>query len=301
MITPRRGSAAVRVDRVRGGSRSAVKDRVAVEEPMEIRMDLPGPDGQVATHQVAVTMRTPGDDFELAVGFLFSEGLLEGRGDVASVTYCTGPETQEYNVVSVRLRPGASFDPALLNRNFYTTSSCGVCGKASLEAVEVRGCPVFPEGSGPTLDPEILRTLPDRLREKQGVFDRTGGLHAAALVDPEGTLQVVREDVGRHNAVDKVVGHELLEGRLPAEDRLLLVSGRASFEILQKALTAGIPTVAAVGAPSSLAVDLARQFGMTLVGFLGPSGYNVYAGSERIVEEGAGAPPEPTGSSGEGS
>jgi FdhD protein len=249
---------------------------------MEIRLERAGPGGAVEAHQVAVTMRTPGDDFELAVGFLFSEGLLASRDDVAEVTYCTGPETQEYNVVSVRLRPGAAFDPALLNRNFYTTSSCGVCGKASLEAVEVRGCPVFPEGAGPRVDPEILRGLPDRLREKQGVFDRTGGLHAAALVTPDGALEVVREDVGRHNAVDKVVGHELLEGRLPAEGRLLLVSGRASFEILQKALAAGIPAVAAVGAPSSLAVDLARRFGMTLVGFLGAEGYNVYTGAKRL-------------------
>lgn len=284
MITPRKGSASVRIDRFRGGSRSAVRDRVAVEEPMEIRLERPGTGGEAEVHQVAVTMRTPGDDFELAVGFLFSEGLLAGREDVAAVTYCTGPETQEYNVVSVRLRPGAAFDPGLLNRNFYTTSSCGVCGKASLEAVEVRGCPIFPEGSGPELRPAVLRTLPDRLRERQGVFDRTGGLHAAALVAPDGTLEVVREDVGRHNAVDKVVGHELLEDRLPTEGRLLLVSGRASFEILQKALAAGIPAVAAVGAPSSLAVDLARRFGMTLVGFLGADGYNVYAGQARVGE-----------------
>jgi FdhD protein len=269
---------------------------VAVEEPMEIRLERAAAGGEVATDQVAVTMRTPGDDFELAVGFLFSEGLVHGKDDVASVTYCTGPETQEYNVVSVRLRPGAAFDPELLNRNFYTTSSCGVCGKASLEAVEVRGCAVFPEGTGPRLDPEVLMSLPDRLRAEQGVFERTGGLHAAALVDPTGTLEVVREDVGRHNAVDKVVGHELLKGRLPAGDRLLLVSGRTSFEILQKALAAGISAVAAVGAPSSLAVDVALRFGMTLVGFLGPDGFNVYAGSQR-VEEGGGTKEEASGAS----
>jgi FdhD protein len=185
-------------------------------------------------------------------------------------------------VVSVALRAGAAFDPGLLDRNFYTTSSCGVCGKASLEAVEVRGCPIFPADSGPRLDPVVLRGLPDALRKGQELFRHTGGIHAAALVRADGTFVVLREDVGRHNAVDKVVGHQLLEKRLPANDSLLMVSGRTSFEILQKALAAGIPAVAAVGAPSSLAVDLARRFGMTLVGFLREAGFNVYAGGNRI-------------------
>lgn len=285
MIVPRRGSVRVRVERRRDGSRRTVRDRVAAEEPMEIRLEVAGSGGRTATHQVAVTMRTPGDDFELAAGFLFSEGLVGDRDDVAGLSYCTGPQTQEYNVVSVALRPGAPFDPELLNRNFYTTSSCGVCGKASLEAVEVRGCAIFPEGSGPLLIPGVLRGLPDALREAQGVFRRTGGIHAAALVDADGAFHVVREDVGRHNAVDKAVGHFLLEGRLPARDMLLLVSGRTSFEILQKALAAGVPAVAAVGAPSSLAVELADRFNMTLMGFLGNKGFNVYAGGERVARE----------------
>jgi FdhD protein len=283
MIEPRRGSTPVEVDRRRGTAREVVRDRVAVEEPLEIRLEVPG-DGPagVAVHPVAVTMRTPGHDFELAAGFLFSEGLVGAREEIRTISYCTGPETQEFNVVSVALRPGVPFDPSLLTRNFYTTSSCGVCGKASLDAVEVKGCTPFPPGSGPHLDPTVLRGLPDALRRAQGVFRRTGGLHAAALVAPDGTLEVVREDVGRHNAVDRVVGHALLAGELPRTDALLLVSGRASFEILQKALAAGIPAVAAVGAPSSLAVDLARRFGMTLVGFLNRDGFNVYTGRERV-------------------
>jgi FdhD protein len=282
MIAPRRGSAPVRVERLREGARSEVRDRVAVEEPMEIRVVEKTPRGAARTHRVAVTMRTPGDDFELAVGFLFAEGLLGGRDEVGTVSYCAGPERAEYNVVSVELRPGVQVDPSLLNRNFYTTSSCGVCGKASLDAVEVRGCRAFTADSGPRLSSEVLRGLPAALREGQGVFDRTGGIHAAALVEGDGRLRVLREDVGRHNAVDKALGHELLAGRIPAGDVLLLVSGRASFEILQKALAAGVAAVAAVGAPSSLAVELAGQFGMTLVGFLREDGFNVYSGGDRL-------------------
>jgi FdhD protein len=285
VISPRRGSTTVQVDRLRDGSRRSLRDRVAVEEPLEVRIERPDPAGRLITHQVAVTMRTPGDDFELAAGFLHGEGLIRDRRDVRTIRYCSGPEPQEYNLVSVELAPGVSFDPALLDRNFYTTSSCGVCGKASLDAVEVRGCSRFDPGDGARFASGVLTGLPDALREHQGVFQRTGGIHAAALALPDGTLDVVREDVGRHNAVDKVVGHELLGGRLPAADRgLLLVSGRASFEILQKALAAGICTVAAVGAPSSLAVELAGRFGMTLLGFLGPGGFNVYTGSQRVTD-----------------
>ncbi|MFW5904671.1 MAG: formate dehydrogenase accessory sulfurtransferase FdhD [bacterium] len=298
MIQPSRESATVRIRRVRGDGLRELRDRVAVEEPMEIRLEVPPPHEVAGTHQVAVTMRTPGHDFELAAGFLFCEGLLEGKEDLRILTYCTEPKAQEYNVVSARLAPGVAFDPGLLDRNFYTTSSCGVCGKASLEAVEVRGCPVFPEGSGPSWQPDRLRALPAALRHRQGTFRRTGGLHGAALARSDGTLAVVREDGGRHNAVDKVVGHLLLGDALPAEEGLLVVSGRASFEILQKALAAGIPGVAAVGAPSSLAVDLARRFNMTLVGFLDAEGFNVYAGGERVVEDapdgsGPSGPPDP--------
>jgi len=250
---------------------------VAVEEPLEIRLAVP----EGGEHPVAVTMRTPGDDFDLAAGFLFGEGLITGPRDVTDLRYCTNVDPQEYNVVTAHLRPGAPFDPASLTRNFYTTSSCGVCGKASLEAVEIRGCAPLPDGDL-RLDPGVVRVLPDRLREGQAVFDRTGGLHAAGLFGADGTLETLREDVGRHNAVDKVTGHAMLEGRLPLADRILVVSGRASFEILQKALAAGIPAVVAVGAPSSLAVDLARRFNITLIGFTRPEGFNVYAAESRV-------------------
>jgi FdhD protein len=277
MISPRRSTARVQIDRIRGGESRTRPDVVAVEEPLEIRLQL----SSGAEHQVAVTMRTPGDDFELAAGFLHGERLIAGRSDVTEIRYCTNVDPQEFNVVTVHLRPGASFDPATLDRNFYTTSSCGVCGKASLEAIEVRGCSPLPVG-GVRVDAAVIRTLPDAIRERQKVFDRTGGLHAAGLFDLSGELLELREDVGRHNAVDKVVGHALLGGGVPLPDRILTVSGRASFEIMQKALAAGIPIVVAVGAPSSLAVDLAREFRMTLAGFATAEGFNVYAGSERL-------------------
>jgi FdhD protein len=226
-------------------------------------------------------MRTPGNDFELAVGWLASEGVVRSRDDVDQVRYCVGgPEEQQFNVVTVALRPSARFDPARVERSFYTTSSCGVCGKASLEALEMQESPVPSEG--PFLDAPILAGLPDALRSRQRVFERTGGLHAAGLFDAAGTLELLREDVGRHNAVDKLAGALVLDGRYPVAERVLAVSGRASFEIMQKALMAGIPLVAAVGAPSSLAVSVAEEFGMTLAGFVRDGGFNVYAGPSRI-------------------
>ncbi len=250
---------------------------MAVEEPLEIRIATAAGE----EHQVAVTMRTPGNDFDLTAGFLFSEGLLAHRSDVADLRYCVDVETQEYNVVTVQLSETARFDPAELTRNFYTTSSCGVCGKASLEAIEIRGCAPIP-AEGPTVTGEIVRSLPEALRSSQPVFDRTGGLHAAGLFDVSGELQLLREDVGRHNALDKVIGERFLNGGLPLGDVVLAVSGRTSFEIMQKALAAGIPIVVAVGAPSSLAVDVAKEFGMTLAGFAKPTGFNVYTGRHRI-------------------
>ncbi|MGH7539826.1 MAG: formate dehydrogenase accessory sulfurtransferase FdhD [Gemmatimonadota bacterium] len=282
MIEPRRSTASLRVERHGNGRAGSRRDDVVVEEPMEIRIAADGPEGP-AEHRVAVTMRTPGDDFALAAGFLYSEGLIARRDEVVEIAYCAEPGVpQEYNIVTLRLRRGASFDPAGLVRNFYTTSSCGVCGKASLEAVEVRGCAPLPDG--PLAVPDaVVRGVPGGLRAAQPVFDRTGGIHAAGLIAADGSLELLREDVGRHNAVDKVIGHRFLEEALPASDRFLAVSGRASFEILQKALAAGIPMVVAVGAPSSLAVDLARRFNMTLVGFAKPSGYNVYEGAKRIA------------------
>ncbi|WP_425153504.1 formate dehydrogenase accessory sulfurtransferase FdhD [Candidatus Palauibacter sp.] len=277
MISPRRNTARVDIDRVSETSSRRRRDAVAVEEPLEIRIATAAGE----EHQVAVTMRTPGNDFDLTAGFLFSEGLLAHRSDVADLRYCVDVETQEYNVVTVQLSETARFDPAELTRNFYTTSSCGVCGKASLEAIEIRGCAPIP-AEGPTVTGEIVRSLPEALRSSQPVFDRTGGLHAAGLFDVSGELQLLREDVGRHNALDKVIGERFLNGGLPLGDVVLAVSGRTSFEIMQKALAAGIPIVVAVGAPSSLAVDVAKEFGMTLAGFAKPTGFNVYTGRHRI-------------------
>ena len=249
---------------------------------MELRVEF-FQEGRRETRTVTVTMRTPGHDFELAAGFLHSEGMLGSRDQIREITYCQAEGIQEYNVVSVRLRDSVSFDSALLTRNFYTSSSCGVCGQGSLEAVEVRGCRPLPDGSL-ALKASALAGLPDLLLEGQSGFKRTGGLHAAGLFDPSGTLGVLREDVGRHNALDKAVGWTLLEGSLPLHETVLVLSGRTSFEMMQKALAAGIPIVVAVGAPSSLAVDMARRFNMTLAGFTREHGFNVYSGGERVLD-----------------
>ncbi len=280
MIIPRRRITRLRVTRLRDGSGSTRQDVVAVEEPLEIRVRFADGDAW-RTRSVSVTMRTPGDDFELAAGFLFAEGLLSDRRDIQDISYCSGDEQQEYNLLEVRLTPSASFDAGLLNRNFYMTSSCGVCGKASLDAIEVQGCSPIADGTL-TVPSEVLTGLPDALRAAQPVFEKTGGIHASALFDVEGRLLGLREDVGRHNALDKLIGREFLAGRLPLADRIVLVSGRTSFELLQKATMAGVPVVAAVGAPSSLAVDLARRFNVTLVGFTRATGFNVYAGRARV-------------------
>jgi FdhD protein len=275
----RRGSKTkVRVRSVEEGRARIRPDSLATEEPMEIRLVS----GE-ARQTVAVTMRTPGADFELAAGFLYGEGIVSSPEDILKISYCIDPDIdaeQQYNIVNVELRGGRDYDLRPLERHFYTTSACGVCGKASLEQLELRGCPVIP--SGPELTPQKIYALPDKLREAQGLFEATGGLHAAALFDREGELVALREDVGRHNATDKLVGWALLEGRLPLSDHIVMVSGRSSFEILQKCLTAGVPIVCAISAPSSLAVDVARQFGMTLVGFLRGNRFNVYSGHERI-------------------
>jgi FdhD protein len=270
----RRSSTPARVVAVRGGARSERTDTLATEEPLEIRVQGPGQE-QV---QVAVTMRTPGGDFELAVGFLFTEGLIS-PAEVRRVAYCDNlpGEDQRYNVVSVML--DRSFDPDSLHRNFYANSSCGVCGKAALEDVEVRCEPV---GPGPEVELEVLLALPETLRAAQKVFERTGGLHGAGLFTASGEVVAVREDVGRHNAVDKVVGERYLAGELPASGTVLQVSGRASFEIVQKAGVAGIPIVSAVSAPSSLAVEAAARLGMTLVAFVRDGRCNVYSHPERL-------------------
>jgi FdhD protein len=268
-----------RVRVVADGASRGRGDYLATEEPLEIRLV-----GGSRTERLAVTMRTPGNDFELAAGFLHGEGIVASREQVRGISYCTDPEldaAQQYNVVNVELAGGAWPDLRGLERHFYTSSACGVCGKASLDAIEVRGCALPP--AGPLVDAEVLYGLPDRLREAQGLFESTGGLHAAGLFTPDGRLECLREDVGRHNAVDKLVGWALLQGELPLSDRVLLVSGRASFEIMQKALAAGVPVVCAVSAPSSLAVDVAERFGMTLAGFLRGRRFNLYAGGDRIA------------------
>jgi FdhD protein len=250
-------------------------ERLATEEPMEIRAGGPGQEPA----SVAVTMRTPGHDFELAVGFMVGEGFVHARDEVASVRYCDLPpeEPQLYNVVSVFLtRP---FDPGGAERRFYTTSSCGICGKASLDQVEVH-CAAIPAGE--PLPASVVVTLPDALRKAQRIFEQTGGLHAAGLFDRGGKVLAVREDVGRHNAVDKLVGRSLLAGELPLSDRVLMVSGRVSFELVQKTAVAGIPVICAVSAPSSLAVDAADRLGVAVVGFVRGRGFNVYCRPERL-------------------
>ena len=265
-----------RVSRRTGETSTDHADTLVVEEPLEIRLN-----GSAIT----VTMRTPGSDFELAQGFLLTEGLITRRDDIATVRYCAGAGDEDglntYNVLDVTLAPGVELPDLDITRNFYTTSSCGTCGKASLEAVRLasRHSP----GDDPsTVTASTLTTMPSQLRSAQRVFDTTGGLHGAALFDADGSLLAAREDVGRHNAVDKVIGWALEGGRIPAAGTVLLVSGRASFELTQKAVMAGIPILAAVSAPSSLAVDLAAQSGLTLVAFLRGDSMNVYSRGDRI-------------------
>ncbi|MGZ8415354.1 MAG: formate dehydrogenase accessory sulfurtransferase FdhD, partial [Gemmatirosa sp.] len=229
------------------------------------------------TESVSVTMRTPGHDVELALGFLFAEGILAGVDELLTM-----PEARA-NTIRIALRPGVPVDLRRLERHFYTASSCGVCGKTSLDALAAARPIALPDAH-PVVDAATIHGLPDVLRSAQAVFDRTGGLHAAALFDADGRLHGVREDVGRHNALDKLVGRQLLDGRVPLHDDLLLVSGRASFELVHKALAAGIPVLAAVGAPSSLAVETAEAYGMTLVGFVRGRRFNVYTGAARIRE-----------------
>jgi FdhD protein len=252
------------------------QDQLTTEEPLEIRLMSP-------RRTVAVTMRTPGADFELAAGFLYSEGVISCREDIQRMSYCVDESVdgeQRYNIVNVTLREGLNPDLQPLERHFYTTSACGVCGKASLEALRFRGCPILI--SEAIVTPEIIYSLPDKLRAAQGVFHATGGLHAAALFDTQGQLLNLHEDVGRHNALDKLIGSALLAQQVPLSHYIIMVSGRSSFEILQKSVVAGVPVVCSVSAPSSLAVSVAKEFGITLIGFLRGERFNLYTGLERI-------------------
>ena len=262
------------------GRRSTPRfDRLATEEPLEIRMRAGS-----QTRTVAITMRTPGADFELAAGFLYNEGVLAGRDALAGITYCVDrdvAEEQRYNIVNVDLRATELPPLDALERHFTMTSACGVCGKANIDALRERG--LRPVNSTLVVDAATIAALPERLGAAQRVFATTGGLHAAALFDARGTLLAVREDVGRHNALDKLIGWALMEARLPLDAHILLVSGRASYELVQKAISAGIAVVCAVSAPSSLAVVLAREFGVTLAGFVRGGRFNAYAGAERIA------------------
>jgi FdhD protein len=251
-------------------------DAVAIEEPLEIRLELAAEVG--GGRALAITMRTPGNDPELAVGFLHGEGIIHAAEDVLEV----GPCGNDGNTVRVLLREGLTVETKRLERNFYTTSSCGLCGKASIEAaMNSVSLTRVPDGTL-QITPDVLLTLPGRMRQAQATFEATGGLHASALFNAQGELRLLREDVGRHNALDKVIGASLLNRSLPLHDCVLILSGRASFELLQKAMAAQIPVVAAIGAPSTLAVDLANTCGITLVGFLRDSSFNVYSHGGRM-------------------
>ena len=253
------------------GDLRSVQDLLAAEEPLEIRI------GNVP---LTVTMRTPGHDLELAAGFLLTEGIIETADQITALRQVAGENGARSNVVEVELKDTA-FDAQDMQRNFFAASSCGICGKASIEAIRVRD--LHPLDRGFSVDPEVLVRLPEILSAEQAVFSRTGGLHAAALFDASGQLMAAREDIGRHNAVDKIAGWALREGHLPLTRHILLVSGRGGFEIVQKALVAGIPILASVSAPSSLAVKLARELGLTLVGFLRGRRFVIYSGEFRLV------------------
>lgn len=253
-------------------------DVLAVEDPLEIRLGFH--DKDKFTHRpISITMRTPDHDFELAAGFLFTEGILQNAEQITEIKHCGKIGAGFTNTVRVDLQKDVKIDFKRLERHFYTSSSCGVCGKSSIEALQTG---VKKVESNLKIKADLIHKLPEILRNSQTVFNETGGLHASALFDADGNLETVREDVGRHNALDKVIGAKFLSNQMPLSDKILLVSGRASFELVQKALMAGIPILAAVGSPSSLAVELAKEFGMALVGFVRDNRFNIYCGEEKI-------------------
>ena len=269
--------------RVTGPTATPATDLLAVEAPLEISLGY-GPAGQRQRHALAVTMRTPGHDVELAAGFLLSEGIVQQAADIEGIAHYADPRRpkERGNVLRAELAPGVAFELGRLERHFYTSSSCGVCGKTSIEAVQASSCPVPAAPGLPLVPAAVIHTLPGRQRAAQRVFEQTGGLHATALFSAAGELLVLREDVGRHNAFDKVVGAALLVGQVPLSQHLVLVSGRASFELVQKAAVAGVAILAAVGAPSSLAVEAADEFGLTLLGFVRDDRFNIYTHAARI-------------------
>lgn len=270
----------IEITKYSSSERKVTPDLMAVEEPLEIRIGF-GPHAHREQKSLSVTMRTPGHDYELAIGFLFTEGIIDTYDQVESIKYCedVGRQEEKDNVVRVELKPDVVLDLKKLLRNFYTTSSCGVCGKSSIESVTVT-CTRLTDSL--KIDKKTIHSLSSKLREAQQIFEHTGGLHAVGLFSKDGELKLTREDVGRHNAMDKVVGASLFIKEIPLSNHIMMVSGRASFELVQKALRAGVPVMAAVGAPSSLAVSLARDIGMTLLGFVRENSFNVYAGEQRI-------------------
>ena len=270
------------IRRVHLGSESEDRaDVLAVEEPLEIRIGL-RENGRLTHKPISITMRTPGDDLELAAGFLFTEGIVESRDQIADIRHCGLPSKDKkiQNTVVVELNKGIDVDMKRLERHFYTSSSCGVCGKTSIEALHTGAKRLGNDTL--KIAAETIHRMPDALLARQKTFEKTGGLHASVIFNTNGEIDTVREDVGRHNALDKVIGAKFMAGEMPLTDRMLMVSGRASFELVQKALMAGIPILAAVGAPSSLAVELAREFGMTLLGFVRDNRFNIYTAEQRI-------------------
>ena len=268
----------VYVRKVRAGVARSERDVLAVEEPLELRLIHRG-----ESHRVAVTMRTPGEDFEMVAGFLFCEGIIQNKDDVREIRYCVDLPEQLYNIVTVELREEIEFDATRLQRNFFTTSACGICGKVSLESLEMQGC-VPLSLAEPKISMALVPQLDAELRKAQQIFSKTGGLHAAALFSLDGKLQALHEDVGRHNALDKLIGTRFLAGKLPLTQSILMLSGRTSFELLQKSLMAQIPLIVSVGAPSSLAVELAQNFNITLIGFARGDSFNIYSAPERVIE-----------------
>ena len=273
----------IQITKVNDLSSQIIDDIIVVEEPLEIRLGY-GPMDMRDETNVSITMRTPGNDFELATGFLFTEGIIKSGDDILSIKYCTNHQKseQQYNIVRVELKPHIEFEAAVFNRNFYMTSACGICGKASIDAIAVH-CRMANEKDSLTVDKRTVFSLAEKLKQKQTIFNNTGGIHAAALFKLDGELLLTMEDVGRHNALDKLIGSLIALNKLHmAEESVLFLSGRASFELLQKSAMAGIKIVCAVGAPSSLAVQTAEEFGITLIGFLRDGRFNIYSHAYRV-------------------